>query len=220
MATERIRLGPMVTPLPRRRPEEVARQTATLDRLSGGRLVLGVGIGDDLFKEFSSFGYELNPVHRGQMLDEALTVITGLWRGERFSFRGRWFEVQDARFLPPPLQQPVPIWIAGRWPARPPFRRGARWQGIAPVSAAGAMTPEVCRQIAGFVRSRREDESSFDIAVTAWRRDLSAEDERRQVAEFASAGATWYQVSFAATAPADDVLEAIRRGVPDQPADS
>jgi alkanesulfonate monooxygenase SsuD/methylene tetrahydromethanopterin reductase-like flavin-dependent oxidoreductase (luciferase family) len=218
LATRRLRLGPMVTPLPRRRPEEVARQAATLDQLSGGRLILGAGLGDDLFKEFSSFGHELNAVHRGQMLDEALAVIEGLLSGERFSFRGKWYEVHDAQFLPKPVQQPLPVWIAGRWPAKPPFRRAARWQGVAPVSAAGTITPDVCREIVDFVRSQRADSGHFDVAVTAWRRDLSADEEAAQVADFAAAGATWYQVSFAGSTEAEEVREAIRRGPPAQPA--
>jgi alkanesulfonate monooxygenase SsuD/methylene tetrahydromethanopterin reductase-like flavin-dependent oxidoreductase (luciferase family) len=217
LATRRIRLGPMVTPLPRRRPEEVARQAATLDQLSDGRLILGVGLGDDLFKEFSSFSHELNAVHRGQMLDEALSVIEGLLSGERFSFHGKWYEVHDAQFLPKPVQEPLPVWVAGRWPAKPPFRRAARWQGAAPVSAAGAMTPDVCREIVDFVRGERTGGGRFDVAVTAWRRDLSPEEEASQVADFASAGATWYQVSFAPNAGADEVREAIRRGPPAQP---
>ncbi len=212
LATSRLRLGPMVTPLPRRRPEDVARQVATLDRLSGGRLVLGVGLGDDLFKEFSSFGHELDAVNRGQMLDEALVVITGLLRGERFSFHGKWFDVTDVEFQPKPLQQAVPIWVAGRWPAKPPFRRGARYDGIAPVSQAGAMTPDVCREIVDYTLGQRTSDAPFDVAVTAWRRDLSPAAEAQQVADFAAAGATWYQVSFAGTASADEVFEAIRRG--------
>ena len=88
LATERIRLGPMVVPLPRRRPEEVARQCVALDHLSNGRLILGVGIGDDLWREFSAFGHELDAVKRGQMLDEALEVLTGLWQRRAFQLRG------------------------------------------------------------------------------------------------------------------------------------
>jgi alkanesulfonate monooxygenase SsuD/methylene tetrahydromethanopterin reductase-like flavin-dependent oxidoreductase (luciferase family) len=214
LATQRIRLGPMVTPLPRRRPEEVARQAASLDQLSDGRLILGVGLGDDLFKEFSSFDHELNAIHRGQMLDEALEVLTGLWSGERFSFLGTWYQVHDAQFLPTPRQRPLPVWVAGRWPAKPPFRRGARWQGITPVSAAGAMTPDVCREIVAFTRAEREGNEPFDVAVTAWGRDRSDEEEARLVSDFAAAGATWYQISLAATSSADEVRDAIRRGPP------
>jgi alkanesulfonate monooxygenase SsuD/methylene tetrahydromethanopterin reductase-like flavin-dependent oxidoreductase (luciferase family) len=215
LATQRIRLGPMVTPLPRRRPEEVARQAVTLDHLSNGRLILGVGLGDDLFHEFSAFGHELDAVKRGRMLDEALEVITGLWRGKPFTYRGEFFRVEDVEFQPPPLQEPrIPIWVAGRWPAKPPFRRAARFEGIAPVSAAGAMTPDVCRALLDFTMSHRSSDAPLDVAVTSWRRDLSPAAEAQQVRDFASAGATWYQVSFGASAALDDVRTAIQLGPP------
>src|SRR2546426_11988216 len=78
-ATGRLRLGPLVTPLARRRPWVVARQAVTLDRLSGGRLVLGVGLGGDAWKELSGFGEAVEDQHRGRILDEALTIVTALW---------------------------------------------------------------------------------------------------------------------------------------------
>jgi alkanesulfonate monooxygenase SsuD/methylene tetrahydromethanopterin reductase-like flavin-dependent oxidoreductase (luciferase family) len=82
-ATEQVRLGPMVTPLARRRPAKVARETATLDRLSGGRLILGVGLGGDQFAgEFSKTGEELDDRVRGEMLDEALEILSAAWSGE------------------------------------------------------------------------------------------------------------------------------------------
>src|ERR1035437_7787503 len=83
----RIRLGTMVTPLARRRPWKVARETVALDHLSGGRLVLGAGLGVPP-EEFSSFGENPDPVVRGDKLDEALAVLTGLWRGEPLNFTG------------------------------------------------------------------------------------------------------------------------------------
>jgi len=114
-ATERIRLGPMVTPLPRRRPVKVARETATLDVLSGGRLTLGVGIGEDRFgREFSKTGEQLDDRVRGQMLDEALEILTAAWSGEPVHHQGDHYTVDDVEFLPRPVQRPgVPVWIAG-----------------------------------------------------------------------------------------------------------
>jgi len=101
MRTSRIRLGTMVTPLPRRRPWKLARETASLDQLSGGRLTLGAGTG--LFEqEFGDLGEESDPKARGDMLDEALEVLTGLWSGKPFSHEGRHYRLRDAHFLPPP----------------------------------------------------------------------------------------------------------------------
>src|SRR4029453_3021225 len=90
--TERIRIGPMVTPLPRRRPWKLAREAASLDHLSGGRLILGVGIGPQP-SELRRFGGEADAGARGRILDEGLEVLTGLWSGEPFSFSGEHYQV-------------------------------------------------------------------------------------------------------------------------------
>jgi alkanesulfonate monooxygenase SsuD/methylene tetrahydromethanopterin reductase-like flavin-dependent oxidoreductase (luciferase family) len=125
MTTERIRLGALVTPLPRRRPWKLARETVTLDRLSNGRLILGVGIGSDHWHhELSTFGEPVDDQTRAAMLDEGLEVLTGLWSGEPFSHQGQHYTVQSARFLPMPVQSPrIPIWVAGIWPRKAPLRR-------------------------------------------------------------------------------------------------
>src|SRR4051794_35035747 len=130
LSSERLALGPMVTPLPRRKPEEVARQATTLDHISGGRLVLGVGLGDDGWREFSAFGPYPEDRTRAEMLDEGLDVITALWRGDVVTRAGKHYAVTEALFAPAPVQRPrVPIWVAGRWPSRRPFDRAARWDG-------------------------------------------------------------------------------------------
>src|SRR5215218_8071647 len=142
--TTRIMLGPLITPLPRRRPWTVARQAVTLDHLSGGRVVLGVGIGGDWFGDYSTFGEPAGDREHGEMLDEALAVITGLWTGEAFSYSGRHYTVKEAHFVPRPVQQPrIPIWVAGVWPNKKPFRRAALWDGVAAEARddVGYLTP-------------------------------------------------------------------------------
>jgi alkanesulfonate monooxygenase SsuD/methylene tetrahydromethanopterin reductase-like flavin-dependent oxidoreductase (luciferase family) len=209
MNTSQIKLGTMVTPLPRRKPEEVARQTVTLDRLSGGRLILGVGLGDDMWNEYSAFGGAMDARVRGEMLDEGLAVITALWSGKAVTYKGKHYCVQDAVFQPTPLQQPrIPVWIGGRWPAKRPFLRAARWDGVAPVSQAGAMTPAICREIVGFTLRHRKLDSPFEVAVAG------RYPTRQRVQEFAEAGATWYQVGLSAGTPFDEALQVIRRGPP------
>ena len=107
--TERLRLGPMVTPLARRRPAKVARETVTLDRLSGGRLTLGVGLGSDRFgSEFSGTGEEFDDRRRGGMLDEALDVLAAAWSGEPVQHHGRHYVVDGMSFLPRPFSAPDP----------------------------------------------------------------------------------------------------------------
>jgi alkanesulfonate monooxygenase SsuD/methylene tetrahydromethanopterin reductase-like flavin-dependent oxidoreductase (luciferase family) len=117
--TERLRIGPLVTPLARRRVQKLARETVTLDRLSGGRLTLGVGLGDDRNGEFGPFGDPAEPRERARHLDTRLERLGELWAGE---------------FQPGPIQQPrIPVWVAGRWPNRRPLRRAARWDGFFPI---------------------------------------------------------------------------------------
>src|SRR5579884_3931949 len=84
--TERIRIGALVTPLPRRRPWKFARETATLDHLSGGRLIVGVGIGGEWYREYSAFGEPVDDKTHAAQLDEGLDVLVGLWSGEPFSY--------------------------------------------------------------------------------------------------------------------------------------
>src|SRR5919198_2152054 len=134
-ATERVRLGPMVTPLARRRPVKVARETATLDRLSDGRLTLGVGLGSDRFgSEYSITGEELDERRRARMLDESLEILTAAWSGEPVHHGGEHYTVDGVRFLPRPVQRPrVPVWVAGYLGKQKPLRRAAQYDGFFPV---------------------------------------------------------------------------------------
>jgi alkanesulfonate monooxygenase SsuD/methylene tetrahydromethanopterin reductase-like flavin-dependent oxidoreductase (luciferase family) len=130
--TRRIRIGAMVTPLARRRPWQVARETVSLDHLSKGRLIFGVGLGYQAL-DFEAFGEEADPKVRGEKLDEGLEVLARLWTGNPVTFQGKHYQVKDVKFLPKPLQTPrIPIWVAGYWPNRRPFRRAAQWEGVLP----------------------------------------------------------------------------------------
>jgi alkanesulfonate monooxygenase SsuD/methylene tetrahydromethanopterin reductase-like flavin-dependent oxidoreductase (luciferase family) len=130
LRTERIRLGTQVTPLPRRRPWKLARETVTLDHLSNGRLILGVGLGDPTDGNFNQFEEVTDLKARARMLDEALDVLVGLWSGEPFSYRGEYYHVDEITLLPRPVQTPrIPIWVGGGWPLKGPARRAARWDG-------------------------------------------------------------------------------------------
>jgi len=133
MQTTSIILGTTVTPLPRRRPHKLARETVTLDRLSSGRLILSVGIGLGK-REWDHLGEETDLRSRGRMLDEGLEILAGLWSGEPFQFDGDHYHIEQAQFLPPPFQQPrIPVWVGGEWPNKRPFRRMARWDGMFPL---------------------------------------------------------------------------------------
>jgi len=156
LRTTRVRIGALVTPLPRRRPWKVARETVSLDRLSTGRLVFGVGSGSPGGRdvEWASFGEALDGAARGAMLDEALAVLTRLWSGERVSFAGRHYHVRSAQFRPTPLQSPrIPIWVAATWPHQPPLRRAARWDGVFPWFGRDAESIERLTSVVSTVRA-------------------------------------------------------------------
>ena len=191
-ATERIRFGPMVTPLPRRRPWKLAREAASLDHLSNGRLILGVGIGTPP-EEFSRFGEEAAPRVRAGMLDEGLKVLTGLWSGEPLSFHGEHYRIDDALLLPRPVQQPrIPIWVGGTWPRKPPFRRAARWDGVFPGSLHGNLTLDELREMRAYIQAHRMTDEPFDVMVGG---DVPFDDPARAreiLAEYAQAGVTWW----------------------------
>jgi alkanesulfonate monooxygenase SsuD/methylene tetrahydromethanopterin reductase-like flavin-dependent oxidoreductase (luciferase family) len=200
LATERLRLGPMVTPLARRRPWKVARETVTLDRLSGGRLVLGVGLGEPPEDEYGTFGEPTDPVVRAAKLDEGLEVLTRLWSGETVSFQGRHYQVDQLAFQPTPVQRPrIPIWVAGVWPRPGPLRRAARFDGSTPVKVGpdgelAPLDPDDVRGLLEVVRPHRTSGAPFDVAVGG----TTPEDPaaaRALLDPLAEAGATWWQES-------------------------
>lgn len=204
-ATERVRLGPMVTPLPRRRPVKVARETATLDVLSGGRLVMGVGLGGDAFgAELSKTGEQLDDRTRGEMLDESLDIITGAWSGEPVQHRGRHYVVDDVQFLPRPVQPPgVPVWAAGFPGNVKPVRRAARYQGFVPVNLDHP--DQLTEAVATLSGLRSDPAAPYDIAIGL--------PPGADVAPYAAAGATWWLTDFdPQTLSVDQVRGVLRDG--------
>ncbi len=194
MATSRIKFGPMVTPLARRHPWKFAREAATLDHLSGGRLILGIGLGGDWFKELSTFGYSVDEVVRAEILDEGLAIVRGLLSGEEFSFVGKHYTIAPTQFLPKPIQPRIPIWIAGSWPRPRPFRRAARYDGVVPMSAdiEKELSPDDTRAIVKFIKENRTSADSFDIVHAGETAGKSQREAADIVAPFIEAGATWW----------------------------
>lgn len=138
-ATERLRIGPMVTPVARRRPVKLLKETTTLDALSQGRLTLGVGLGSDRFAgEYSRTGETVDDRVRAEQLDESLAILQAGWSGEPVVHRGQHYLVDDVRFLPRPPQGQVPIWVAGFPGNLKPIRRAAQYDGFFPVNLSSA----------------------------------------------------------------------------------
>jgi alkanesulfonate monooxygenase SsuD/methylene tetrahydromethanopterin reductase-like flavin-dependent oxidoreductase (luciferase family) len=203
-ATERLRLGPMVTPLPRRRPAKVARETATLDRLSGGRLILGVGIGSDRFAaELSRTGEQPDDRRRGQMLDESLAILSAAWSGEPVHHRGEYYTVDDIEFLPRPAHRPgVPVWAAGFPGNAKPIRRAARLDGFFP---ANLEHPDQLAEAVATINNHRSGLTGpYDIAI-----GLPIDTDPRP---YAAAGATWWLTEFEPGVPLDTVRGVLRDG--------
>lgn len=187
-ATERLRLGPLVTPLSRRRVQKLARESVTLDHLSRGRLTLGVGLGVEGNRELEPFGEVTDPRERARLLDEGLERLAALWGGE---------------FEPAPVQRPrIPIWVAARWPNRRPLQRAARWDGLFPVDLPD---PGALASYAEQIRALRPaDAPGFDLIV-----DLAPGAD---VTPWAAAGATWVLTAFGSQPRQADVSARIDAG--------
>ena len=196
-STERIRLGVMVCALARRRPWKVARETASLDLLSEGRLCFGAGLGSLGEQEFEAFGEDPDARVRADRLDEGLEVLTGLWSGEPVDHRGEHFTVRAAGFRPVPVQRPrIPVWVAGRWPARRPFRRAARWDGVFPthreVGQAETMSPDQLAEIVTYTLAHRSGTDPFDVAIEGQTPGRDPQADLERVDAYREAGLTWW----------------------------
>jgi probable F420-dependent oxidoreductase len=194
--TTRIRLGTMITPVPRRRPWQLARQTASLDLLSGGRLILGVGIGSPAYGDFGIFGEPQGDRERAELLDEGLDVLDGLWSGEKFSYAGQHYAVDPVRFLPRPVQRPrIPVWVGGILPATRPISRAARWDGMVPIRYGQGRLQTVSPADISGVRTRiaaaRGSADGMDLVIWA---DVASDPARvpEQARPYVAAGATWW----------------------------
>jgi alkanesulfonate monooxygenase SsuD/methylene tetrahydromethanopterin reductase-like flavin-dependent oxidoreductase (luciferase family) len=187
-ATDRLAIGPMVAAMPRHRPWVVARQAVSIDRLSGGRMVLGVGIGAPPEVEFGTFGEPTDASARADMLDEALDIVEGVWSGRPFGHDGAHYTVEQTSFGPPPLQKPrIPIWVAGMLPHRRPLRRAARYDGVFPIREDMVdLTVDDVIEVRAYVESHRSGEGPFDYVI-GW--STRTRDEFDALEE---AGVTWY----------------------------
>ncbi len=217
--TEFIRLGPLVTPLARRRPWKVAREAISLDHLSGGRLVLGVGLGYPADADFEAFGEVSEDKVRAKKLDASLEIVTGLWTGKPYGHRSEYYQIEETVFLPPPVQSPrIPIWVAGLWPNKAPFRRAARWDGVVPMkvgSGLDAMSPEDLCHVVAYVRQHRVGPADFDVVLAG----CTPGDDPARAADlvhaYLEAGLTWWLESLHAWRGSfQDTQRRIRQGPP------
>ncbi len=221
MQTERIRLGTMLTPPSRRRPWKLAGELATLDNLSGGRMILSVGLGatDTGFVEF---GEVTDRKERAQLMDECLEIMTGLWGGQPFSYQGKHYQVKPTNFIvpPPPVQKPrVPIWVVGLWGYPKSMARALKYDGLLPATKDEKgkwrpLKPEDVRLMRQYIQDNRKESTGFDIIVEG----LTPGEDLVRAAEvirpWEEAGATWWIEGMWETPDPEKVLKRIRQGPP------
>lgn len=226
MVTDRIRLGTMLTPVPRRRPWELAGQTMTVDRLSNGRVILSVGLGvpEEFEPRFWIFEDDPGRKVRAELLDEELELLQHLWRGEPFEYEGRHFHAKRTDSMLPPaiVQEPrIPTWVVGVWPRMKSMRRVARYDGwipnyappgadIDPTLQQRTYTPEIAAEAIAWIRAEREraglSDRPFDILHEGTTSGTDPAADAAIVRPWADAGVTWWLESDW-NVPADRVAE-------------
>ena len=221
MLTSRIRLGTMLSPLSRMRPWKLASETAAIDRLSGGRVILSVGLGAP-DTGFEAFGEETDRKTRAELLDEGLDVLTGLWKGQPFTYDGKHYHIQETHFQPPPppVQTPrIPIWVVGAWPHPKSMRRAARYDGLLPVkmSSQGTfekVTPDDLRDMDARIRAHRSQSTPFDLVVEGQTPGDDPQKSAGKMGLWAAAGATWWIEASWEAPDLETVLTRIKQGPP------
>jgi alkanesulfonate monooxygenase SsuD/methylene tetrahydromethanopterin reductase-like flavin-dependent oxidoreductase (luciferase family) len=224
--TERIRLGTMLSPLSRMRPWKIASEAATLDNLSNGRVILAAGVGAP-DTGFDSFGEVTDRKTRAELLDECLDIMTGLWRGQPFTYAGKHYAVKETTFNvpPPPLQKPrIPIWIVGAWPHTKSMRRALRYDGLIPQilkplegarSVAQQAGIDDLRAMRAYVEEHRAESGPFDIVVEGKTPGDDPVTAGEKVAAWAKAGATWWiEARWEAMDSPGEVLKRASQGPP------
>lgn len=219
LATSRIRLGTLLTPVPRYRPQQLARQVATLDRLSDGRLVFAAGLGGPVEDEYRAFGDTTEPRVLAERLDEGLELLERFWSGEPVRHSGRHYEAHDVTLLPATAQRPrPPVWIGGFWPRRAPMRRAARWDGAVPLFESArhghAPDPAEVRDLVDYVRKHRTAATGrpFDFVLGGATPPVQAR-AKDVIGPLHDAGATWWDERQMQTDPDLDRLPPVLRRV-------
>jgi alkanesulfonate monooxygenase SsuD/methylene tetrahydromethanopterin reductase-like flavin-dependent oxidoreductase (luciferase family) len=203
------------------RPWKLASETATLDNLSGGRVILSVGLGA-VDTGFGAFGEVTDRHKRAELLDEGLDILTGLWRGQPFSYTGKHYQVKETDFQvpPPPMQKPrIPIWVVGAWPRMKSMRRALRYDGILPTvigedGMARAAKPDEVRAMKTFTDAKRAESTPFDIVVEGETPGDDPDTASAKVREWADAGATWWIEASWMAPDLEHVLARIKQGPP------
>jgi alkanesulfonate monooxygenase SsuD/methylene tetrahydromethanopterin reductase-like flavin-dependent oxidoreductase (luciferase family) len=215
LATKRVRIGALMTPMAAYRPWQLARQSVSLDHLSAGRLIFGAGLGWQA-EDFLAVGEDADARVRAEKLVEGLALLRLFWKGEVFSFVGKHYQMKQVQLLPTPVQVPaIPIWLAGTWPHRKPLRRAAGFDGLylaSKLATGEPLTPADLQEAAAYLRSQRQAASPFDIAFAGV---TEASEAAAVVQPYAQAGATWWlEGIWVERGTPQQMRERIRQGPP------
>jgi hypothetical protein len=221
MRTERIRLGTLLSPVSRMRPWKLASEAATLDNLSGGRVIISVGLGA-LDTGFEQFGEVTDRKTRAELLDEGLDIMAGLWKGQPFNYGGKHYTIKETTFMlpPAPVQQPhIPIWVVGAWPHPKSMNRASRWDGLLPAKMNGTgqfetLVPEDIRVMKAYIDEHRTQTTPFDIIVEGTTPGDNPDAAAGTIRGWIDAGATWWIEAMWQTLEPGSVLTRIQQGPP------
>ena len=205
--TRRLKFGMNVLSLGQRDPVLVAKQCATIDMLSGGRLLPAFGVGSDRSPEWVAMN--LDAKVRGAKTDEALEIIGRLWAEDRVDFAGKHYQLTGATISPKPAQSDLPMWIGGSSPAaiRRTARFGTGWQG-------GAETPAVTAQVIAAIKAalagagRTIDEDHYGAGFPFWFGVPDDPGVAKTLAAYRALGLT-NPLSYFAIGDADAIMERI-----------
>ena len=218
LRTQRVHLGITVTPLPSRQPWKLAREAITLDHLSHGRLILGVGLGD---VQDRHFGEIADVKQRAKMLDEGLDLLAGLMSGQPFSYQGTYYQAHGVTFRPQPVQTPrIPIWLGGFWPHKAPALRAARWDGFCPAKVPdehgdGFIKPADISAIKTFISEHRSSSAPFDLIAGGTSPGDDPVRAREHVELYSKAGASWWiEFVLPEVGASEHALVRIKQGPP------
>lgn len=219
LATSRIRVGTLLTPVARYRPQQLARQVATLDNLSGGRVVFAAGLGGPIEDEYGNFGDSTDRRVLAERLDEGLELLGRFWTGEVVDHHGRHYQAHNVSLQPATVQRPrPPVWIGGFWPNRPPMRRAARWDGAVPLfkNALHGYPPDPkdVRELITYVRGHREGDTQrpFDLVVGG-ATPADPAKAKDVIGPLRDAGATWWDERQLDPGPDVDCLAPVLRRI-------
>jgi alkanesulfonate monooxygenase SsuD/methylene tetrahydromethanopterin reductase-like flavin-dependent oxidoreductase (luciferase family) len=235
MVTGRIRLGTLLTPASRWRPWDLASAVGTVDRLSGGRAIMGVGLGA-LHQGWTAFEPDEGRRARAEKLDECLDIYDGLMRGQPFTYLGRHFSAEPTdHFVPdPPAQRPrPPVWVVGARvvgrSTQPSLRRAARWDGLLPAIIENGQARDVrgpgeladlIGEVAGLRKASGLDAEPFDVIIEADSTGEFVQLDPPDPAPWEAAGATWWVESWWTIQPGAAGLAEVRRRIESGPPSS